>query len=101
MVITTKKELINILKYNQETINKFGINKLGIFGSFVRDEVNQDSDIDFLVSFKPEKKTFNNYMDLTFFLEDLLGRKIDLITQESLSCVFGDKILQEVEYVEI
>jgi hypothetical protein len=101
MLITTKKELINLLKSHQETINKFGINKLGIFGSFVRDEVNQDSDVDILVTFKPEQKTFDNYMDLAFFLEDILGRKIDLITQESLSCIFGDKILKEVEYVEI
>jgi len=101
MIVETKKDLIYILKLHQKTINKFGINKLGIFGSFVRDEVNQNSDIDILVTFKPEQKTFNNYMNLAFFLEDLLGRKIDLITEESLSCIFGDKILKEVEYVEI
>ena len=57
------------------------------------------SDVDILVSFTPEKKTFDNFMHLGFFLEDLLGRTVDLVTTESLSPHIGPHILSEVEYV--
>jgi predicted nucleotidyltransferase len=52
-----------------------------------------------LVVFQPGMKTFNNFMDLCFFLEDLFGRSVDLVTPESLSPFFGQRILDEVEYV--
>jgi len=51
------------------------------------------------VEFESELKTFVNFMDLCFFLEDLFERKVNVLTPESLSPIFGDKILPEVEYV--
>ncbi len=57
------------------------------------------SDVDILVEFEPQQKSFNNFMDLCFFLEDLLGRNVDLVTKESLSPYIGPRILDEVEYV--
>ena len=59
------------------------------------------SDVDVLVTFHPHLKTFDNFMSLSIFLEDLLERKVDLITTESLSPYLGKEILQEVEYVPI
>jgi uncharacterized protein len=49
----------------------------------------------------PGEKTFDNFINLAFFLEDILGRKVDLITKESLSPYIGPRILQEVEYVSL
>jgi hypothetical protein len=56
------------------------------------------SDVDILVEFDPQRKSFDNFMDLAFYLDDLLGRKVDLVTTESLSPYIGPHILHEVEY---
>jgi hypothetical protein len=57
--------------------------------------------VDILVEFDPDQKTFDNFMQLAFFLEDLFDRKVDLITTESLSPYLGPHILREVEYAAI
>jgi len=74
---------------------------LGLFGSFVRGEQNPASDIDILVEFSPDKHTFDNFMDVSFVLEDLLGRKVDVVTPEALSPYIGPYILKEVQRVAI
>jgi len=63
----------------------------------VRNQSEERSDVDILVEFEPEQKTFDNFMQLAFFLEDLSGRNVDLITIESLSPHIGPYILHEVE----
>lgn len=94
-----KADIIQFLQKHHAELQNFGVNDLGIFGSFRRGDNTEQSDIDILVVFQPDKKNFHNFMDLCFFLEDNLGRKIDLLTPESLSPHFGQKILDEVEYV--
>jgi len=76
-----------------------GVNSIGVFGSFVRGQHGPDSDVDILVEFTPEKHTFDNFMEVSFLLEDLLGRKVDLVTPEALSPHIGPHILREVERV--
>ncbi len=76
-----KAKLKNKLPYIKE---KFGVKKLYIFGSYVRGEQTPESDIDILVEFEKGKKTFDNYMDLKFYLEDLFGKKVDLIIKEAV-----------------
>ncbi len=99
MMITTKDEIIKNLQKHQQQLKEFGINQLGLFGSIVTGNFKETSDLDIFVVFDPEQKTFRNLMELSFFLEDLFERKIDLVTPESLSPHFGSKILREVEYV--
>jgi predicted nucleotidyltransferase len=99
MTVKTKQDVIQILQKHQGKLNNFGVNRLGLFGSFVRNTASNESDIDLLVVFEASQKNFNNFMNLSFFLEDLLGRKVDLVTLESLSPYIGKSILQEVEYV--
>jgi len=60
----------------------FGVKRIGLFVSFARGEQKESSDIDVLVEF--EKPTFRNFMDLSFYLEDLFGRKVDLVTFKGL-----------------
>jgi hypothetical protein len=95
----TKLDVLSTIKKNQDKITAFGVKKLGLFGSFVREEQHSDSDIDLLVEFEPGKKTFRNFMQLSFFLEDLLRRQIELVTAESLSKYIRPYIINEVEYV--
>jgi uncharacterized protein len=79
----------------------FGVRRIGLFGSFVRGEERPDSDIDLLVEFESDKKSFDVFMELSFFLEDLLRHRIELVTRESLSPYIGPHILKEVEYATL
>jgi uncharacterized protein len=99
MTVTTKQQVISLLEQNQGELRRLGVSRCGLFGSFVRDDMDVSSDVDILVEFQPGMKTFNNFMDLCFFLEDIFKREVDLVTAESLSPYIGPHILKEVEYV--
>ena len=94
-----KDEIFQKLQAHQKRLESYGVKRCGLFGSFRRDEATEESDVDLLIEFDPTLKTFMNFMGLCFFLEDLFGRKVDVLTPESLSPIFGHKILEEVEYV--
>ncbi|MBI4846315.1 MAG: nucleotidyltransferase family protein [Candidatus Omnitrophica bacterium] len=98
-MIKDKKEILNLIKNNQNDIVSFGVKQLGLFGSFVKGKQNPESDIDLLVEFYPDKKNFDNFIHLSFLLETLLKHRIELVTSESLSPYIKPNILREVEYV--
>ncbi len=98
MRVKTKQEIFELLAKYESQLCRLGVRRCGLFGSFARGEQNEESDVDILVEFKEGQKTFDNFMALAFFLEDLFGRKVDLLTPESLSPHFGHLILDEVEY---
>ena len=92
-------DVINILKSHSEVVReKFGVKRIGIFGSFARGEEREDSDLDVLVVFEEGQKTFDNYMDLKFYLEDLFGREVDLVTERALKPQLKDSIMKDVVY---
>jgi predicted nucleotidyltransferase len=97
----TKTGIISAIQKNREKIKSFGVKKLGLFGSFVRGEQRLDSDIDLLVEFQAEQKTFDNFIQLSFFLEDVLKQSVELVTPESLSPYLGPYIIEEVEDVPL
>lgn len=102
IAINDKKLLLQCLSDHRQEIKSYGVKELGLFGSFARNSaINSDSDVDLLVRFEPGKKSFDNFMDLAFFLEDLLGRKVELVTLQSLSKYIGPHILNEVENVNL
>ncbi len=100
-IIVDKISLIKVLLENRYTIRSYGVSKLSIFGSSVSNTLNYESDIDFLVEFDPQKKSYDNFMNLSFYLEDLTGRKVDIVTPQSLSKYIGPHILKSAEYVAI
>lgn len=79
---------------------RYGVQRIGIFGSAGRGEERPDSDIDILVEFAPGKATFRNFMELAFFLEDLFGRKVDLVTEQGLSRYIRPYVTREVVWCE-
>lgn len=89
------------LQKNKAILEKYGVKQIGLFGSFVRDEGTDESDIDFLVDFEKGKKTFDNFMDLAFFLEELFQRKVEVVTHQGLSPYIGPRILKTVENVPL
>lgn len=95
----SKENVKSIIQENQDKIMPFGVKKLGLFGSFVRNEQHGESDIDLLVEFEPQKKTFDNFIHLSFLLEELLDHHIELVTPESISPYIKPYILEEVEFV--
>ncbi|MBW2368896.1 MAG: nucleotidyltransferase family protein [Deltaproteobacteria bacterium] len=99
--INTKLEIFNVLQQNQSHLRALGVKKIGLFGSFVHGAQRTDSDIDLLVEFEPNRKTFDTFMQLSFFLEDVLQHQIEIVTLESLSPHIGPHILKEVEYAAI
>ena len=95
-----KEEVIRKLQENKEKIKSFGVKKIGIFGSVVRDEASKNSDIDILVEFYKEAKiSLLDFVELENTLSDLLGKKVDLVEKSSLRKKISQHILKEVEYL--
>jgi len=94
-----KMDALALLRQHEPEIKrKFGVAKIGIFGSFVRGEERPDSDVDVLVTFRKNEKTFDNYMDCKFYLEDIFGRKVDLVMKGAIKKRLKPYILSEVVY---
>jgi len=79
-----KEQILSLLADRREDmLVRFGVKKLGVFGSAARDDMRSDSDVDILVEFQ-DAATFDRYMDLKAYLEALLGTAVDLVTEEAL-----------------
>ena len=76
---------------------RFGVKSLGLFGSIARGEASPRSDVDILVEF--DAPSFDHYMDLKFYLEERLGRPVDLVLKGSLKPALRERILREVRDV--
>lgn len=99
--ITVKENLIKRILEVRERLSFFGVTNVGLFGSFVRGEQTPSSDIDILVEFAPEKHTFDNFMEVSFLLEEILGRRVEVVTLEGLSPHIGPHILKKIELVPV
>jgi hypothetical protein len=97
--VEDKRSIIERLRRERTALASLGVLEIGLFGSFARGEQTPESDVDLLVEFSPQHHTFDSFMDLSFFLEALLGRKVELLTRESLSPYIGERILAEVEKI--
>lgn len=93
-----KEAILSSLTAHQKELESFGVQQVGLFGSFVRNEATDASDVDLLIDIAKEKKTIKNLVDLGDFLETLFQRKVEIVTPQSLSKYIGPFILKEVEY---
>jgi len=92
-----KNEILKFLVQNKNDMKKrFSVKRIGLFGSFVRGSQHGKSDVDILVEF--ENPTFDNYMDLKFYLERNIGRPVDLVLVDSLKPRIRNLIIKEVAY---
>ena len=95
----TKEQILEKFNSDAEMFRReYSVSKLGLFGSFVRGEATEDSDIDVLVELK--EPTFDNYMDLKLYLEEQFRKKVDLVTVAALKPLLKPYIEQEVVYAE-
>ena len=90
------EQILQIIEVNREKIKGFGVRRLGLFGSAARGEASEGSDLDFVVEL--EKKTFDIYMDLKEFLEELFGCRVDLVMKDAIKPRLREPILKETLY---
>ena len=95
--VFSKEFIKQALVDNRRTLRKYGVKRIGLFGSYVRGTATAESDIDFLVEL--ERLTFDDYMGLALFLEDLFKKEVDLVTPTSIKPGFKPYIEKEIEYV--
>jgi len=81
-----------------EIKKKFKVKEIGVFGSRIKGKARKNSDVDILVEFEKGHKTFDNYMELKFFLEKLFKCKVDLVLRSALKEEIKSYILPEVIY---
>lgn len=97
MTLALNREAVTgFLRAHEAELRGLSVARLGLFGSLARDEATSESDIDLLVEFEADKKGFAALMELAFWLEDALGRPVELVTPESLSPYLAPHILPTV-----
>lgn len=96
----TKDYIISTIRIHKSALCDLGINNVGLFGSYVREEQSENSDIDILIDFNPDKESFDNYMAVCDYLERIFkNEKVEIVTKNGLSPFIGPKILEEVIYI--
>ena len=100
MSVSSKEDVIYYLNKNKELLHKrFGVNRIGIFGSFVKQCQTDSSDIDIVIEMEKTKKNIHSFLKLKRFLEKELARKIDMGFEDSLKPAVKDEIKEEIIYV--
>ena len=85
-------------KHKSELQSRFGVTRLGLVGSYARNEAKEDSDIDLVVSMQSEN-TFRSFFGLLHFLQDNLHERIDLATEASLKPLVKETVMRDIHYV--
>lgn len=93
-----RDRVLHVINEHKKQLRKLGVKRMGIFGSCVRNEADQSSDLDVLVDLK--KKNLSSYMGVKRLLEKAFDRKVDLVMTESLKQDLREPILKEVVYAE-
>ena len=89
-----RNEILQILHDHKVELERFGVGSLALFGSIARDEAHAGSDVDILVEFDGTP-SFGRFMDLKFYLEDLLGCPVDLVTRRALKPRLRTRVIEE------
>jgi predicted nucleotidyltransferase len=100
MEISNISEIVAYLRANKAFFHeKFGVTRMGVFGSFARGEQRIESDIDLVVDFEKAKKDIHNFMKLKRLLEKELSKNVDLGFEHSLKPIVRERIKGKVIYV--
>jgi len=90
----TRDEILDALRTHNTALKSFGVSKVALFGSLARGEGGPDSDADILVEFETPVSIFK-FLDVKDYLENLLGRPVDLVMRSALKPRLRDRILAE------
>lgn len=95
------QQISQTIKQHSQELKSLGVSRVGLFGSYVRGEETENSDIDLIVQFADGKKNFHNYMETCNMLESIFDHKVDIVTPESLSKYIKAYIEKEAVYEEL
>ena len=99
-MITTRNEILLFLRtHRDEMAQRFGVVSVGLFGSYARDEAREDSDIDIAIELRPEKKSLSNFLGFRRYLEQQLGKTVDLGIESTLKPLVKEVIAKEIIHV--
>ena len=87
-----------LASHKAEFAEKYSVKRMGVFGSYVRNEQRRKSDVDILVEFSKPIGLFT-FMDIEEYLQNLLKIKVDLVSKKALKPKIGEHILREVVYI--
>lgn len=96
-----KDQIFEQLRLHKDALRDFGVQEIGLFGSYVKNQATKDSDIDFLIDLRKGQKSLFNVIRLGDYLENLLQKKVDIVTPQGLSKHIGKHILAEVERIPL
>ena len=91
----TRRQIFSLLQKNQDTLQKYAVKRIGLFGSYAIGNQTPKSDIDFIVEF--EKPTFDNFMGLCFYLEKLFRKKVDVLTAEGVESIRIKEVAENIK----
>jgi hypothetical protein len=91
----TKDEILDAIRKHRDILLKYKVREIGLFGSFVRGEQVNRSDIDLVVDF--EEPSIENYMELSSFLENLFGRKVEILTPAGVDSIRINHVKEEIK----
>ena len=99
----TGQEILSMLREHQDALRKYKVKGIGLFGSYIKGEQGRKSDIDLIVEFDRSafdvnlKGYFDNFMDLSSYLEKLFGRKVDILTPVSIETIRIKEVAEEIK----
>lgn len=91
----SRDELVKLIQAHRAQLDELGVASLALFGSAARGETREDSDVDVLVQFEGSA-TFDRFMDLKLLLEDIIGRRVDLVTEAALRHEIRVRVQQDL-----
>ncbi len=96
-----REEILNFLRENKEMLlSRYSLTKIGIFGSYARNEQTEKSDIDFIFQFEDDAKDlYNKYFDLHEYLKSVFKKEVDICSERGIKPMFKPYILKDVIYV--
>ncbi len=99
-MITEKEKILNFLSNNKEKLTiEFGVNSIGLFGSYLNNFQNRESDIDLLIDVKDDFINYKYYIELKRFLENNFGKKVDLVYKNAVNPLIKMEIQNSIIYV--
>lgn len=93
--VLTKEEIFDALRKHGDILLKYKVKEIGLFGSFVRGEQDDRSDIDFIANF--EEPSIDNFMGLSSFLENLFGKKVEILTPAGVDSIRINHVKEEIK----
>ncbi len=99
--VQNKQQVFERVQSHQSALKQFGAARLGLFGSFVRDEQTVDSDVDIVVEFQEGQKTFRNFINIVYYLEKIMGREVELLTWDGMASFVKRVAEKEIEYASL